>query len=312
MKNDLTSTFPHTPAFLMEGALGERLKHEHNLPPDPNVGLARHAATPKGRQALSALWGEYAQIAAACSLPFLALTPTRRSDHDRVQAANLTADLITENVRFLQNTAANWPGTHYLGGMIGCYGEAYTGADCLSQAQAREYHRWQVQLLAASGIDFLFGALLPTLPETLGLAQAMSETNLPYILSFTLRPDGTLPDGTPLSQAITIIDAETARPPLCYMSNCVHPTLVYRALTAPCNQNSPALTRFQGIQGNASAQDFTTLSRASDLLSSDPASFAQASLNLRTLAPLRIFGGCCGTDGRHIRQLARRLTKPPA
>ena len=307
MISSLQTAFPLTPAFLMEGALGERLKHEYGLLPDPNVGLARHCTTPEGRQALSALWGGYAQIADTHGLPFLALTPTRRADQHRVQAAGLDAALIQANVQLLRDAAAGWSGTHYLGGMVGCYGEAYTGEGCLPQQEALAYHRWQVRLLAQCGVDFLFGALLPTLPEAAGIAQAMAETHLPYILSFPLRPDGRLPDGTPLAQAMAYIDAKASPSPLCYMSNCVHPTLVYAALCAPCNQGDPILTRFQGIQGNASAQDFTVLTQASDLLTSDPVSFAQASLRLRELGTVRIFGGCCGTDDRHIRQLAQRL-----
>ena len=39
----------------------------------------------------------------------------------------------------------------------------------------------------------------------------------------------------------------------------------------------------------------------------DPEALARAMLKLRALAPLKIFGGCCGTDGRHLRTVARRI-----
>lgn len=304
--SSLSAAFAQGQRFLLEGALGERLKREYGLAPDPQVGLARHAAAPEGRAALGALWGQYAAIAHAHGLPFLATTPTRRAGRDRVQAAGLDEALLRENVRFLQSLRRDWPGAGYIGGMVGCYGEAYTGRGALRQAPALAYHRWQVGLLAEAGVEFLYGALLPTLPEAAGLAQAMAETGLPYLLSFTLRREGTLPDGTPLAQAIAAIDAATApQTPLGYMTNCIHPRFVHEALSAPCNQDPRRRARFVGIQGNAAPLTHEQLQRATELLSSDPLSFARDSFALTDLAPLQIFGGCCGTDGRHLEQLAR-------
>ncbi len=299
------SAFAQGQRFLLEGALGERLKREYGLAPDPQVGLARHSTTPEGRAALAALWGQYAAIAHRHGLPFLATTPTRRADRDRVQRAGLDEALLRESLHFLQSLRRDWPGTGYVGGMVGCYGEAYTGQGTLGEAAAFDYHRWQVGLLAEAGAEFLYGALLPTLPEATGLARAMAQTGLPYLLSFTLRREGTLPDGTPLAQAIRAIDGATApHPPLGYMTNCIHPRFVYEALSAPCNKAPDIRARFVGIQGNAAPLTHQQLQNATDLLTSDPASFARDSMALVELAPLQIFGGCCGTDGRHLEQVA--------
>lgn len=302
-----STAFAQGRTFLLEGALGERLLREYGLSPDPQAGLARHCTTPAGRAALEALWGQYAAIAHAHGLPFLATTPTRRGDRDRLRAAGLDGSILTENVRFLQSLQAEWPGAGYVGGMMGCYGEAYTGQGALPEAAALDCHRWQAELLAQAGAEFLYGALLPTLPEAMGLARAMAETGLPYLLSFTLRRDGHLPDGSSLAQAIAAIDAAAPRKPLGYLTNCIHPSFVYEALSAPCNQDPAIRARFLGIQGNAAPLTHEQLQGAADLLTSDPVSFARASLALRDLAPLRIFGGCCGTDGRHLEQIAQRL-----
>lgn len=48
--------------------------------------------------------------------------------------------------------------------------------------------------------------LMPNAEETLGLAQAISHVEIPYIISFTIRRDGCLPDGTKLNDAIEYID----------------------------------------------------------------------------------------------------------
>lgn len=299
-KHDLLAAFARGGPFLMEGALGERLKREFHLTPHPEVALAGLLTSQPGRDALAALWTEYAGIARQYGLPFLATTPTRRANRSRMAAAGLDGGLLRESLAFLRTILDASGAQAYAGGMVGCYGEAYTGAGALSEEAAYRFHRWQTALLADG--DFLYGALLPTLPEAAGLARAMAETGLPYLLSFTLREDGCLIDGTPLAQAIAAIDSRDFPAPLGYMTNCIHPDLVRKGLSMPWNQTSQGKARFLGIQGNTSPLPYAVLDRATDLLTADPASFARAELSLLELVPLRIFGGCCGTDGRQDRK----------
>lgn len=291
----------------MEGALGERLKREFGLLPHPEVALAVHGTTEAGQTALKALWWECASIAHDHELPFLATTPTRRANRARTAKAGFDQTLIRKNVRFLRSVLDACPGTAYLGGMVDSHGDAYTGEGALSEGEAQGFHRWQVEALAEEQVDFLCGVLLPTLPEAAGLARAMEENGLPYLLSFTIQKDGCLIDGTPISQAIAFIDGLVHPAPLCYMTNCVHPSIVYEALSAPCNKVPLMKSRFLGIQGNTSPLSYAELDRATDLLTSAPVFFAAAEVRLLELAPFQIFGGCCGTDGRHLRKIARRL-----
>ena len=46
-----------------------------------------------------------------------------------------------------------------------------------------------------------------------------------------------------------------------------------------------------------------------DRASSDPVSFARDTVRLLDRGPFQIFGGCCGTDGRHLKQTARLLQR---
>ena len=91
---------------LMEGALGERLKTEYRLTPDPNVALARFVYQVRGMEALSKLWNEYYQIAADHNLPFLATTPTRRTNRERVARSRYDDTVIRDNVDFLRSVQA--------------------------------------------------------------------------------------------------------------------------------------------------------------------------------------------------------------
>lgn len=293
--------------ILMEGALGERLKGEYGLTPDPDIALAAVIDTPAGREALAALWGEYIAIAKAHGLPLLAATPTRRANRERIARAGRDASVLRDNAAFLRAIQADSGIEMYAGGLMGCKGDAYTGQGALDADQARAFHAWQAQALATAGVDFLFAGIMPTLPEALGMARAMGDTGLPYIISFTLRGDGRLIDGTAVDAAIGTIDGGTARPPVCYMTNCVHPDIALRALQAPFNRTDRVRARFWGIQANASPLPYDQLEGVANPQNSPPEQLAQAMIRLRDAAGLRILGGCCGTDGNYMEAIARRM-----
>lgn len=74
MSGQFVKAFVQGRRFLMEGSLGERLKREYGLNPDPDVGLAVHGVTDGGQAALPVLWREYAGISRALArteLPYL-------------------------------------------------------------------------------------------------------------------------------------------------------------------------------------------------------------------------------------------------
>ena len=297
----------------MEGALGERLKREYGLQFDEQVAMAALVRSSDGRRALSALWREYAAIARQAGVPFLATTPTRRANRERMARAGFSADLMAENVRFLREQLAfrrvldaDLPPV-FAGGLMGCRGDAYTGEGCLPQEEAFAFHSWQADAFCRAGADFLYAGILPTLPEAIGMAQAMSGTGLPYLISFTIQRDGRLIDGTTIHDAISRIDQDTDRPPLCYMTNCVHPSIVREALLQPFNRTEMVQGRFWGVQGNTSPLSYAELDGAKELRSSAPEPFAEEMLRLREVGDIRIFGGCCGTDQRHMEAIARRL-----
>lgn len=304
---DLRTCFETHPYFLMEGALGERLKREYHLRFDPQVAMAKLLYEEKGAQALQALWQEYGAIAARHGLPFLATTPTRRANRQRVSLARCGEGVIGDNVRFLKEVLSACQGPCFAGGLMGCRGDAYTGDGALSQADARSFHSWQAERFAAAGADFLFAGIMPTLPEAIGMAQAMGDTGLPYIISFTIQADGKLIDGTTIDHAIQSIDDAAPAAPLCYMANCVHPTIVRQALTQPFNRTEAVKQRFQGIQGNTSPLSYAELDGAEDLKCAEPEDFGRDMAALLEVADIKIFGGCCGTDGRHLEETAKHL-----
>lgn len=294
------------PVF-MEGALGERLKREYGLAADGPVALAGLVYEERGRSALKELWKQYLDIAERYALPFLATTPTRRCNQERLALSPYNGAILGDNLRLLREALAQARVPVFAGGLLGCRGDAYSGQGCLSEAESREFHRWEAEGFRAAGADFLLAALMPTLPEALGMAAALSATGLPFIISFTLQKDGRLMDGTTLHDSIAAIDALPGQPPLCYMANCVHPRIVAAALDCPWNQTTAVKTRFLGIQANASDLSFAELDGAGELHGSPPAALAREMSALRERFGLRLFGGCCGTDARHMEAVARAL-----
>lgn len=295
-------------SIMMEGALGERLKREYNLKFDANVDMAGLVYSEAGKKALRELWSEYAEIAKSYNLPFLATTPIRRANRDRVKSSCFHASVIKDNVAFLRRVQKENDLEMYVGGLIGCRGDAYTGAGCLSTQDACDFHKWEICLFKRAEIDFLYAALIPCLDEAAGIALAIQDEKIPYIISFTIKKDGCLADGTPVSEAIKYIDTTAEIPPVCYMANCVHPSIVYEALSNPVNNCERIRHRFLGIQANTSALSFEELDGSKELKTSDPKELAESMLKLREIVPLKIFGGCCGTDGRHMTEIAKLIS----
>lgn len=153
----------------------------------------------------------------------------------------------------------------------------------------------------------MYAGIMPTLFEAAGLARAIDDTGLPYIISFTIQADGKLIDGTTITDAIRYIDRVTTNKPVCYMTNCVHPSIVCKALAQPFNQNETVKERFLGIQANTSPLSYAELDGAEELHCSEPEEFAEEMIKLQRVTDIKIWGGCCGTDHRHMEYLARKV-----
>jgi len=65
--------------------------------------------------------------------------------------------------------------------------------------------------------------------------------------------------------------------------------------------------RIIGLFANTAALSPEDLNDSSNLVEEDPASFGLSVGWLRRELGMKILGGCCGTDDRHIRSLAAQL-----
>lgn len=294
--------YPH---FLTEGALGQRLEREYGLEKDPEIGYAGLFLEEDGRRALDVLLREYLEVAQDFSLPMLLMLNTRRSNEDRVERSRYAGrDIFGAMMGFIREIAAGYDAPVFIGGTIGSKGDGYTGDVVLTAAEAEAYHTWQIEAMRAVGIDFYYAAIMPVASEVIGLCRAAERTGLPVIVSLMLRRNGRIPGGETLAEAVAEIDGALQTPPLFYMTNCVHPNIVRAALSQPCNRQAVLRSRFCGLQANAADAEPEELDGKLELVSCEPDAFARDFRALHEEFPLRVLGGCCGTDARHLRAVA--------
>ena len=118
----------------------------------------------------------------------------------------------------------------------------------------------------------------------------------------TVETNGRLPDGTTLSAAIAALETATEGIPLFYGVNCAHPSHFLGELKGAW------LDRIGVVRVNASALSHAELDEATELDDGDPEDFGRHCKQMDTLLPnLRVNGGCCGSDCRHIAAAARAM-----
>lgn len=300
-----------SPCILGEGAVIERLRRNSDLELDPYMVNAAFIYEDGKRAALETICRQYLDIGCEFGLPLLVSTPTWRASRERIDAAGYAGvDVNGDNARFLDALRESYGGyaeNVVICGLMSCRGDAYRPAEALAVGEAREFHAWQAGKLADAGVDFLLAATLPALSEATGLALALAATGQPYVLSFVVRPEGTLLDGTPLKDAIAAIDATATPPPLAYMINCTHVSFARAALTHEAHSSSLVRQRVIGLLANTAALSPEDLNDSTSLVEEDPEVFGRSVAGLHRELGLKIVGGCCGTDDRHIRSLAAQL-----
>jgi S-methylmethionine-dependent homocysteine/selenocysteine methylase len=290
--------------ILAEAAVIERLRRNEKIDLDGNLVHTPLIHSEEGRAALGDLYQEYLGIAAATDLPILLCTPTWRANQERVKASKQRQDINVEAAKFMKELVANESSkvTVKIGGLIGCKNDCYLPGEGLSLNEARDFHQWQINELASAAVDFLIAVTLPSVEEAAGIALAMEATGLPYIISFVIGSDGKVLDGTEIQAAIEYVDSKTTDNPLGYFINCSYPSFLNpKILTEELSG------RLIGIQANASSLSHVELEGSKELKSESVSEWGRLMVKLNRDFGLKILGGCCGTDGKHLEYLTENV-----
>jgi S-methylmethionine-dependent homocysteine/selenocysteine methylase len=306
------------PVMLTDGGIETRLIYQDHLTL-PDFASFLPLFDPSGRRAIEALYRSYFAIAADTGLPMQIGTPTWRAHPEGLARQGFTApgDLHRVNaaaVALLRDLrqAFGLQGQVFIAGVMGPRRDGYDPHNAPDAAAARDYHSPQAACLAGLGVDVLYAPTFASAAELRGIAAAMAATGLPYALAPVIDADGVLLDGTPLGDAIGRIDAEVAPRPLHYLIGCVHPTTLRRAWQRAPKLPEDVARRVAGLKANASNLPPDQLDKLDHLEEGRPENFADLMLGLHRDYGLRVLGGCCGTDDRHIRAIADRLAAAPA
>jgi homocysteine S-methyltransferase len=257
-----------------------------------------------GREVMRDYYAPYLEIARRVGQGFVFDTNTWRANPDwgalvgydaaRLRRANVAAVQLCRDLAGAFE-AAGVP--TLVSGVIGPRRDAWQYDGVMSVEEALDYHAPQVSAFAEAGADLVTTLTLTNVPEAVGIARLAEGAGLPVVLSFTLETDGRLPGGKSLGDAIGEVDAATGASPAYYMINCVHP--VHFASTI--RHGGEWVDRIGGLRVNASMKSHAELDESPELDIGDWQDLAQRYQRLLPLLPnIRVIGGCCGTDHRHI------------
>jgi S-methylmethionine-dependent homocysteine/selenocysteine methylase len=294
--------------FLTDGGIETTLIFHRGL------DLPEFAAFPlledaEGLEALRAYYEPYLRLAGEHGSGFVLESPTWRAsprwgqalgyDEARLDELNRRAIGLMEVLRAEHARAG---GDIVISGCIGPHDDGYDPAVTLSAQEAQAYHATQIGTFADAGADLVTAMTITYAEEAIGMTRAAGDSGLPAAISFTVETDGRLPSGQTLGDAIVQVDRGADPPPAYYMVNCAHPTH-FEGVLEP---GAPWLQRIRGLRANASTKSHAELDEAADLDAGDPADLAARYAGLRDRLPaLTVLGGCCGTDDRHIAEIAR-------
>ena len=190
-----------------------------------------------------------------------------------------------------------------LNGVIGPRGDAYAPESRVAAVEAEEYHAKQIAWLAETEVDMVTATTFTQSDEAIGVVQAARSADMPIVISFTVENDGKLPTGQPLDEAINAVDDATNAAAAYFMVNCAHPDHFFDVL-----DDSDWARRIRGLRCNASRLTHAELDECEVLDDGDPEELANQYKSIAASMPwLNVFGGCCGSDLRHVAEIAKAV-----
>ncbi|ASJ74670.1 homocysteine S-methyltransferase family protein [Granulosicoccus antarcticus] len=185
---------------------------------------------------------------------------------------------------------------------VGPRGDGYAPEDLMTADAAENYHNEQIETLSRTDADFICGTTLCYPEEAIGIVRSGKTFGKPVAISFTVERDGCLPTGMSLKDAIIAVDEATDSDAIYFMINCAHPDHFTRVLA-----DEPWFQRVKGLVANASRCSHAELDEAGFLDDGDPVELGAQLAALRRMFPhVSILGGCCGTDMRHMKNIAEQ------
>jgi len=267
---------------------------------------------PVGREVMASYFREMLSLAKSKGAGFILDCPTWKAQmhwannlnatEAEIRQANMDAVAFAAGLReeFSKNDQPI-----VINALIGPRGDAYTPDVAIAAAEAEKYHAKQIGWLAESEIDMVTALTFTMADEAIGAVRAARAVGIPIVVSFTVETDGRLPTGEALGNAIRRVDAATDNAAAYFMVNCAHPDHFSGVIG-----DGAWPKRIRGLRCNASRLSHAELDECEVLDDGNPVELGRQYVELRERMPwLNVFGGCCGTDLRHVTEIANAITK---
>ncbi|WP_137701090.1 homocysteine S-methyltransferase family protein [Marimonas lutisalis] len=282
-------------------------KHGHEL---PHFAMFTLLENPKAVDDITAMYHRYLDVMAEagtgamiCGLEYR-LSPDWAAllGHDDQELAEIQKR-CTDLLQDVSAPYANSIPHIVIGGCIGPRGDAYGKGGAITADEAEAYHSTQLAALKATGADIACAHTFNNIPEAIGIVRAAESIGLPIAIYFSLDSRSRLNSGPTLREAVETTEAETGGVAAFYGLNCSHPVEF-----EPAIDDGAWMSRMRSVRPNASKMEKIALCKLGHLEDGDPVELGEQMGDLHRRFPqTNVLGGCCGTDERHLREIARNV-----
>lgn len=219
------------------------------------------------------------------------------------------ADMERRTIDFLDSLRREYEGRVsdvYIAGCIGPRGDAYGTGGGITEAEAEDYHSVQLTTLKSTPADMAISLTLNNIPEAVGIVRAAERIGIAVGISLTLTTEGRLRSGPSLREAVETIEEKTNGAAAWFGTNCSHPLEFASALA----DDGPWQDRLRYVRPNAAKMDKIALCKLGHLEDGDPVELGEQMGDVARRFPRTdIMGGCCGTDERHLAEIAKNVNR---
>jgi S-methylmethionine-dependent homocysteine/selenocysteine methylase len=295
--------------FLTDGGLETTLIFHRGLelPEFAAFDLLKDA---NGVKELTRYYRQYAGIAKSYGTGFILESATWRANPDWGKKLGYSAEKLAranrQAIEMFEEIRANFESEKtpiVISGCLGPRGDGYLPSNAMTADEAEQYHAEQIGIFSRTEADLVTAITMNYVEEALGIARAAKSFKMPVAISLTVETDGNLPTGQTLKEAIETVDDETGGYPAYYLINCAHPTHFEGVL-----DGGRWTERIRGLRANSSTKSHQELNESTELDEGDPEELGRQHQQLLEKLPnVNIFGGCCGTDHRHVEEICKAV-----
>jgi S-methylmethionine-dependent homocysteine/selenocysteine methylase len=295
--------------YLTEGGFETELMYLHGfeLPYFAAFTLLDHT---DGTAAMKGLYSRVCDVAAAEGVGVLLGWINYRASPDWGAKLGLSEDGLREatlrSIGFLEDLRQEYAGqieNFLISDAIGPRGDAYGTGGKITENEAEDYHSVQLETLKQSSVDVVWAATQNNIPEVVGMSRAAQNLGQQIAVSWSLNSEGRLNSGPTVEDAVRTLDAEVPGAVAWHSINCSHPMEFEPTLTL-----GDWTDRLRCIRPNAAAMDKIALCKLGHLEDGDPVELGRQMGDLARRFPrMDIWGGCCGTDHRHLSEIVRNV-----